>query len=248
MKSHAVVLYSGGPDSFISYKWTTMEQRFKKVESLYVGVGHRYLNEEVSAVLATVPDTEIEMCLSMMGPWEQSDSFIWGRNAFLCLVAAKRLREGGTIVLSVQKDEVDLHDRSVEFQDSMSELCSTLVGHKVEIFTPWIEYDKTDMVTWFLQNFSRSDTDQLLKTHSCYRPYYHKDGLRANSKKALACGDCAACFRRAVAFELNGIEEAYAVDPLTSKTAKLYLSRALNKQYSPDRNKRITDAISLRKK
>lgn len=243
---NVVVLYSGGPDSYLTFKWA-QAQEHKSLLSMYVQLGHRYQNHEVDAVLATIPTTSFEMCLQWLGSWEEADAHIFGRNAFLCLVAAKRLppNEEGIILLTVQKDELEIPDRTPEFMAHMSEVLSTLKGSRILVETPWWSQDKTDMVGWYLANYPKDKEEELFKTFSCYRPMEISDPDQRSfvGKTFLQCGDCPACFRRAVAFSLNGLIEPYAEHPFQSKTSKEYAKRVIAGKYSKDRGRRIMDAI-----
>lgn len=227
-----VVLYSGGPDSFITARWAET-QPFETVVPLYFACEHRYQAMELEAVQGTLPQTLISSVLKGLGQWEEGDAFIFGRNAFLVIAAARFLgHEGGKVALTVQEDELALADRSLEFLEAMSRLTSILQGPGVvEVMTPWLTRDKTDMVRWYLdQGFS---IEELKRTRSCYQ----------GKPKELQCGGCAACLRRFVAMSLNGLEEEYREPPTRSSMAREYVDRAVAGQYSPKRCQRILSAL-----
>jgi len=232
MGTHAVVLYSGGPDSFITWQWAK-QQDYLSLTSCYVQLGHRYQPEEIRAVTDTVPATFIEKVVQGMGVWEEDDAHIFGRNAFLCLVAARLLPQGvdGEVLLTVQEDELLIPDRKPKFLKQMSILLTMLREFPTTVYSPWLQMDKTDMVEWYLKE---GVPEELKRTHSCYSAH------RVEGKQ---CGDCAACFRRAVAFGLNGIAEEYTVDPFSSATALRYGRRALAGAYSEKRKGRILMAM-----
>jgi 7-cyano-7-deazaguanine synthase in queuosine biosynthesis len=246
IKGKAIVLYSGGPDSYISSKWA--QKAYTEVEILYYVLGHRYQIQELDAIKNTILTTRVQGDLSFMGRWETEDSFIYARNAFLVMAASRKLGsiEPGTIILTVQEDEMDMADRSKEFLKLMSKLITQLRGATTIVISPWETMDKTDMVRWYLKQ--GYDKRPLCDTHSCYSPEIVETEL---SKKLgilgekLPCGNCPACFRRAVAFKLNGIEERYAQDPLASDTAKKYYRRAKEGKYSEKRCQRIFDALGV---
>jgi len=246
----AVVLYSGGPDSFISLEWAR-RQGFASVIPLYVNLGHRYQEQELEVVAKTEPRCRVEMAIDQLGLWEESDAHIFGRNAFLCLVAAKWLPPGkdGTVVLSVQMDETSIPDRTPEFVGAIGSLLETLrPGVVTRVMSPWWGRDKTEMVKWYLEN--GGDVERLKATHSCYKPvakrFRHADGESyVTSETMLQCGDCPACFRRAVAFGLNNVVEQYATDPFRTETAEEYRRRALAGEYSEQRCHRILTAMGI---
>lgn len=229
-----IILYSGGLDSFITAEY--VKQNKKKSESMelvYLPLGHKYQRQEMS-VANSNPDATYLPGLDALGAvHEEEDGYIWQRNAFLCLLAAKRIpkEEWGKIWLTVQKDETSLSDRSPQFFKIMTDLL-IILGVKTVVDTPWWEYDKTDMVRWYLMQDGASVED-LKKTHSCYRP------------AVLPCGDCSACVRRFIAMKLNGVEEEYEIDPRYSSTGKEYLNRARDGHYSANRNYKTQLALEV---
>lgn len=233
-----VVLFSGGPDSFITYKY--LQDRLgtnnKNTLALYLNLNHRYLLEEVDAVRTCASLLGLSVAhsnvLRGLGDTEESDSYIHHRNAYLCLAASKYLEGDGLIFLTIQKDELSISDRTQDFLDKMSSLLYTLSGHYVAVATPWIDKDKTEMVSWFLE--SGGNPEDLKKTWSCYSPINHRQ-----------CGNCPACFRRWTSFILNGIKEEYMTDPANSLTAAVYEKKAVNREYSDSRCDRILSALRI---
>lgn len=237
MKASAVVLMSGGPDSLITLRWVESHPSSSDVMPLYVDVGNRYGDSEWAALCRISRRTgevfHAVQVLQSLGQWEDSDAHIFGRNAFLTMVAAKYLPKGGWIFLTVQKDELDIPDRTPEFLEHMGVLLSGLAKHPITVSSPWLSSDKTDMVKWYLDSgYSKQD---LLDTTSCYK----------RLRGLLQCGDCPACIRRFIAFSLNGLEESYNIDPRKSETAKVYVDRAREGTYSLDRCQRILSAFGV---
>lgn len=228
-----VVLYSGGPDSLITLAKVRQAYGPKDVASVYCDLSHKYGEAEFKAISETEPLTAIVTSLMSLGELERHDAFIPARNAYLCLAAARYLDgERGIIWLTVQKDELDLSDRSPLFLQRMSDLMGVLYPGAA-VTTPWIEMDKTQMVRWYLD--AGQGVEALRKTWSCYKGQY-----------PVQCGDCPACVRRYIAFSINGIEEEYAQDPRDSPTGKDYVARAWKGTYSPARNQRILAALGDR--
>lgn len=224
-----VVLFSGGPDSLITLR--KIRQFAQDVVPVYFDLGHVYAKQEKAAIAQLAPETIQYSFLRSLGETEESDAYMPHRNAHLIIGATKALGECvlATIWLTVQKDELTVSDRSMEFLTSMNTTLRCLTGKAVSVETPWATVDKTDMVAWFLQSGGK-EVD-LRRSWSCY-----KSG-------PVQCGNCAACFRRYVAFKLNGIEEEYDQRPWLSATADAYRAKALEGTYSPERSRRILDAL-----
>lgn len=224
-----IVLVSGGPDSHITLR--KVRSLSKTVVPVYCDLGHVYAIQEMKALALTCPEAIVCNVLRGLGEWEDDDAYIPHRNAHLCLAASKYIGDApqATVWLSVQKDELAVSDRSLEFMVSMSSTLALLTRKSVSIQTPWLSADKTDMVAWFLQ--SGGAVEELLWTWSCY-----KGDVRQ-------CGDCPACFRRYVAFSANGIKEKYKQHPLKSPTGLAYKAKALEGTYSPARSRRILAAF-----
>jgi len=238
-----LVLYSGGPDSLITYHKvvTDLAKEGDEVDTIYFDLRHRYSKQERLAIDRTLPNTVKETALWGLGTWEDDDAYIHHRNAFLILGASKYIEEkpiqsylDGRIWLTVQKDEMSIPDRDPMFFMRMEEVLLKL-NQRVKIATPWEDYDKTDMVNWYVNN--GGDLEMLKDTWSCYTPVMYFEN------EFTPCGDCPACFRRAVAFRLNHIVERYAIHPFRSRTAEKYKVRAENGEYSADRAARILEAL-----
>jgi len=230
-----VVLYSGGPDSYITYRYVKgvhNAERRGEIIPQYFDLGHRYATSELVAVARTVPETRVDRSLIGLGELEQPDGYIWNRNAFLVLMAAKNFDgDGGRIYLSVQRDEQSIPDRTDKFMRQLPYLLDTLGQSNIEVVTPWAISDKTDMVEWYLERFN---PEKLMMTTSCYQ-----------RTEGLPCGNCPACIRRYIAFSLNGLVEKYAQDPVRSEMARQYRLRADAGEYSEKRTQRIWAALGV---
>ena len=180
-----ILLFSGGLDSYIGWHF------LKQPKTLYVGLGHRYMTHEIEKVKLLIPDTTIDTRLNL-ADWEERDANIPLRNAFLVMIASKYDKD---VALIVQRGEMNIPDRSVKFFNDCGEWLTFLWDTRVTVNTPFFSMTKTDMVKWYLdQGF---DPRKLSTTRSCYSP-----GDRP-------CGNCAACFRRWVAFTNCDLAEEY---------------------------------------
>ena len=183
-----ILLYSGGMDSYIAWHY------LGKPETLFVDLGHRYRLKEYKAVLSTIPETKTISSL-FIGKYEEDDANIPMRNLFLAMCAAW---EGADKVwLIVQKDEMSIPDRSIDFMLEARPILSNLVKRDVRIATPFSDMDKTDMVRWYVDEVG--DIGTLFQTVGCFSEH---DGH---------CGDCGACLRRYIAFKNNRIDPGYVL-------------------------------------
>lgn len=234
-----ILLYSGGPDSFIALRrlWS-----LGNLTTLYFDLGVRYGAQEKYAITQTAPQTIIDTSLKSLGSTEREDAYVPYRNAHFILGAAKCLeeREKACIYLVVQKDEMALADRSERFLLDISCLLRGM-GLNVDVQTPFRGMDKTAMVGMYLHE--GGDPADLKRTWSCYRPYPTCDEQQREISDYVGCGDCPACIRRFIAFSVNGVNEEYGTDPIASETASAYRLRAKKKQYSDQRCQRILEAL-----
>ena len=216
-----ILLFSGGLDSFIAWHF------LKKPECLYVDIGHRYHLQEMEAAMRLYHVTGLKVTIDrklILTELEKEDAFIPMRNSFLAHIAALY---GDKIWLIVQKGELEIPDRSVLFMERISQLLTQLNGRDISVDSPFIGMTKTDMVKWYIEQ--GLPVDHLKLTMSCYN---------GNN-----CGYCPACFRRWVAFKLNGIEENYLVDPWKTTLAKRYKEAAINGVYDKSRCMEILKAL-----
>jgi 7-cyano-7-deazaguanine synthase in queuosine biosynthesis len=230
-----IVLYSGGMDSYITYKYVGRSSGDNDiVYPVYFSLGHRYEHQELAAVANTLGSKVMrDFTLKGLGKVEDYFAHIPGRNAHLVLASLKYavVKSSKVFVwLTVQKDEMSIPDRSEEFFEKMSEVCSVLVGSEVLVATPFRDMDKADMVAWYLSK--GYSVDELLSTWACY-----------NSTSYIPCGECSACIRRYIALSINGLSEEYRIDPLSSSLADSYRKAAKLGEYSEQRCGRILEVL-----
>lgn len=225
-----VVLYSGGPDSFITYHWCLTYGDGPAPLPFYLRMGHRYQEWEEAAIRKTLPNTVMCDVLLGLGEWEEADATIYARNAFMALAASRFVKESGRIWLTVQRDELSMPDRTVGFMESISGLLRGLcLGRDIVVISPWVRHDKTEMVGWYMRAVGREDL--LVATRSCY------------SRSDIHCGNCPACIRRFIAFQLNGVTQEWATHPMASDVGDEYRRRAKAGEYSELRCKRTLGAL-----
>lgn len=226
-----VVLFSGGPDSWIGWKYAG------KPDAIYFPLGHRYESQEKNAItrLAAL-DVEfagkikIDNSLRGIGEKEQLDAFIPARNGHLIFGAVAAGYD--KIYLIVQKGELKIGDRKKEFVVNISRTASIMAEREIVVESPFFDMDKVNMVKWYVA--CDFDIEKLKATWSCYKDFEKQ------------CGNCPACWRRWIAFRLNGIEEEFLANPWESKIAEDY-ARRIN-EYEGIRKKRMLQAFEFIRK
>jgi 7-cyano-7-deazaguanine synthase in queuosine biosynthesis len=213
-----ILLFSGGLDSYIAWHY------LGKPKTLYCDLGHRYASLEVDAVRRLIPTTIIDTRLNL-ADWEEKDAHIPLRNAFLIMIAS---HYDDQVSLVVQKGEMDLPDRSKWFFEKFEDILSDLRG-QMQISSPFYAMTKTQMVQWYIhQGFS---VRNLIATRSCFSP------------GVVPCGNCAACFRRWVAFTNNGFSEDYEQDITEYGGIQEYVTKMKAGQYDPVRTLETMEAL-----
>lgn len=194
MQQKLILLYSGGMDGFIAYRY--IKKNYPgKLETLFVSLGQRYYEKEKRAVKTTLPDTRI-ITAPFVGKYEEEDATIPCRNLFLSMCAVWEGASG--VWLIVQEDEMSIPDRSDDFFQDVTKLLSFLVGRDIWVDTPFRKMDKVDMVKWYLED--GGSESELLRTVGCF-----------SAVRGGHCGNCAACLRRFVALQYNGINPGYSL-------------------------------------
>lgn len=230
-----IVLYSGGPDSWITYSYVCQMYPGDKITMLYFALGHRYCVQELFAIDRTFPFTVIDITLSGLRSVEAEDAFIPGRNALLVTRAANYVKEKEAIIwLSVQKGELNIPDRTPEFMVQIGRVVSLLEKKHIRVESPWKDVDKSGMVMWYVGN--GGPVSELRMTWSCYSPA-HVGG------RIIHCGDCPACLRRYIAFYQAGVVDEFKVHPKESGTAHLYRMRAREGYYDEFRCKQVLKVL-----
>jgi 7-cyano-7-deazaguanine synthase in queuosine biosynthesis len=190
-------------------------------------LGHRYEKFEKDWINELVPNTLFDHTIKL-GQWEHEDAFIPLRNLFLVSVAALYSND---IILTVQKGELTLADRSPLFMLESGRLLGYLKDKIVSVDSPFVNMTKTQMVTWYLGAGNKEE--DLHKTRSCYSTEY------------LPCGRCTACFRRWVAFTNNGITETFKHNILDYEEIPHYLQRIKDGYYDEVRAEETIRALKL---
>lgn len=158
-------------------------------------------------------------------PWgrfeKRPSAYLPFRNAILCFIASNLgFRD---IVLTSQKGELSLWDRSPEFMAMLSVMMTKEVGEKVKVWTPFDRMTKQQMVGWYLEE--SLPIQHLLIAPGCY-----------SDTKETYCGQCSCCFRKAIALEANGISvEKYMPNIWEWEGIPEYVEKMKSGEYDPER-------------
>lgn len=229
-----VIMFSGGPDSLIGF-WKLVNEG-RAVKGVYVPLGHKYedIEMEVCKKFKIKWGMDIEIMERYpLGRFEQEDANIPARNLLLALVGSQL---SDNVWLAVQREEMEIPDRSEYFFDVATDFLSFLFGRSIYIDTPVRDLTKTEMVTWFLED-CKTVGDRDLKMDML------KDSVSCYSGITPGCGKCRACFRRWVAFSLNGINEEYGVKPWYTNVAAEYMRGIISGKYKGQRKVEILRAM-----
>lgn len=196
-----VLLFSGGTDSFIAWKY------LNKPACLYVDLNTTYSKAELVRVKELASKYSIDLIVDNrldLGDQEFKDTsgFVPHRNTFLILIAsfyANRIWYAG-----LGSDVVI--DKNPKYSLNLSQFLTEQLSHRalsVVVDSPFWNYTKEDTIRILMNLVGKLEAKKwLLDTFSCY------------SDTKLPCGKCQACFRRYVALKLHGIEEDYEINPL----------------------------------
>lgn len=195
------VLFSGGMDSYIAY--LRAKENYKNVQAFYCQFPTKYTEFEDKAI----EELGIEV-VKIDFPFKKNfEGGIWrhiipGRNFYFICQVVEMLKEGGEIWLAANDGEIPEAggDKSIRFLEEVNKVLAYL-PYPVLVKYPLLKETKTDLVRWYLTR--QYSVEKLRKTRTC------QDDTEKD------CGNCQACFRRAVAFFNNDIYERgdFIVDP-----------------------------------
>lgn len=180
-----MLLYSGGMDSYL------IDKIWQPDVKLYVNMHTAYSTEEIERLPNDVIVEELNL-----GKFERPDSIIPLRNLFLVSIASYY---GDEICLGATAGDRVL-DKSPEFAHKTSDLLSFLYSSQW-----WNPEAREIKINLDFKNHTKKDLLKIYKdqggnlrqaaeeSFSCYHP-----------KMGLECWTCKPCFRKFVAFVLNG--------------------------------------------
>lgn len=181
-KHSKVLLFSGGVDSYVAYHFLGYPQ------TVYFNLRNRYAEKELKVVQDLIPDTIIDESLNLGVLEDPVSGYIPFRNL---LVACQAVRYADEIVIAGVADD-RVSDKNENVFMKFSTMLSELEGRPIRVTSPFWTMTKADVVGWFIKNVNNRKL--LNSTVSCYH------------KTEMYCAKCPACFRKWLAFWVNGIQ------------------------------------------
>ena len=184
-----ILLYSGGMDSWLINKLWNPDI------CLYVNMHTKYSENEISKLPKNVQVIDFPL-----GQWERDDAIIPLRNLYLIMVACNMTEdEDVKICLGATAGDRVL-DKSEEFVTKANIQLNYLYqpqhwipkGKKVEICIDYKGYTKKKLIQQFVAEGGNLE-EAFSQSFSCYNPVDGKE-----------CWQCKPCFRKFIAFALNG--------------------------------------------
>lgn len=181
-----VLLYSGGMDSWL------IDKIWKPEVKLYVDMHTQYSQEEIKRL----PDDVIIEKLDL-SRWERDDKIIPLRNLYLISLATNY---GNEICLGATAGDRVL-DKSLMFGELTEDLLNYLYQKQhwtekrdIRINLDFKSYTKTQLLTRYIREGGVIE-EAFHSSFSCYQP-----------KTGHECWNCKPCFRKFIAFALNGFQ------------------------------------------
>ncbi len=233
------IMYSGGLDSFIAWHYA-LKNGFTP-DAIFVDMGQSNATKEWAAIqsLSDTDDFPLVKYLAMpelvpMFESRMSNQIIPSRNLFLATIGSMFNQRVWINALDGEQNGKE-HDKSHRFFRDSTDLLSftnSFFQESTVVETPFGHLSKAETIKWALNNGITKEL--LFKTNSCYN---------SNEDK---CGECLTCYKRKIAFLVNGIDEkGYNQDPLISEYAKEVdveiRSARRNEDYSRFTKKRIKE-------
>lgn len=208
------IMYSGGLDSYIMYHYAKATGHNPLCIS--VDLGHPYAEIEWQSY-CNMPDNDykpnvIRLNFSDLYPAianRITNQIIPSRNVLLAVIGSMFNSRVWLGVLDGEQNGKE-HDKSYKyFQDTTNLLTFTnsFFQEATIVETPFSHMTKAQTIGWALQY--GIPEERLFETTSCYSGTHKK------------CGVCLTCYKRKVAFLLNGIDEpGYDKNPLKTSYAR----------------------------
>lgn len=223
-ETNHVLMFSGGLDSYLAL--LSLLDNGIDPKLVYVEHGSRNNDGQLSQAkkLAEKHGKELIIDRSLsLGHLEEASAFIPNRNGFLAYIGALY---GDNIWFAIMDGEQTYTDCRQDTFMAISLSLSLLSGKPVVVDSPFWDLTKAEVIS----SLKTGHHPDLLDTYSC-----HRGG-------DTHCGECTACFRRFVAFQLNGIEDKWIVHPAFTLLADEYYDKASLGHYGK-RDKEIIKAI-----
>lgn len=191
-----VLLYSGGMDSWLA------DELWEPDERLYVDIGCPYQSCELSRL---DPEKPVRVVKLDLAAYERQDShrIVPMRNLYFAMTAANEYPDGDLqICLAATQGDRRNHDKNLTFAGMATDMLSYLFGRQswtegrsVELAMPFADATKSEMLGEFKARGGDLG-EAYRRTFSCFNP----------GPAGEPCMGCMPCFRKAVAFCVNGFE------------------------------------------
>ena len=218
IKMKISILYSGGLDSFLLYRYAKKNYPNAEISTVYFKHGSISEQKEIESLPSFVKIREVKLLdedhylLSKNKKVNKGSIYISGRNlVFTVLLGSLDLPDEIWLGSTWEDDYPNSTDKNEHFRQATSDLLSYVLSpftkNSIKVRFPIVELNlsKRNLVKYALTN-KLATKNEILKTVSCY-----------NFTQQLPCGECWQCFSRALIFKLENIEsEKCMKDPFTS--------------------------------
>lgn len=207
-----ILLFSGGSDSVL------ISHLYHPDYLVYINMHTRYSDEEIKKIKESSfgSDPRLEIIdFPFLGQYERDDAIIPYRNAFLPLIIATHFISKGITNIDICLGATAgdrICDKGYPFVESFNKMMETInipqhwlpEGAVVKLNIEYKKYTKTEMLK--LYKDQGGDINKLMyESFSCYDPI---DGKECWCKNGI----CKPCFRKYIAYKLNGAEFSSDVD------------------------------------
>lgn len=249
-KTTKILLFSGGSDSvLISYL-------YQPDYLVYINMHTRYSEEEIKKIKNSKFGSDPRLRIidfPFLGQFEREDAIIPLRNLYLPMVICNHFDADtyGDLDICLGATAGDrVLDKSPKFAEDTSALLTYLYspqhwipeGRRVNININYKKYSKKDMLRLYKEQ--GGDVDELMKeSFSCYDPV---DGEECWCRNGI----CKPCFRKYVAYKLNGAHFDSQVDVWVCEAIKAEILPSIKTgTYGrADEEKDILEALALYEK
>lgn len=223
MRQGAIILASGGLDSFVLGYYLKKVKKIKNIKLLFFDYGQKCIKEELYCVKQLAKQLKARLKIidvkwlgdistslinknNKTGKDEVINWYVPCRNSIFLLSAlahAESLflsgKEKNNIFIGIKHEgELTFNDTKPEFVKSINELVKNAVQKgEYEIIAPFIDKDKEDII-----EFAKKIKVPLQYTYSCYiGTGKSRDGI------PIHCGKCAGCLGRKKGFKFSSVED-----------------------------------------
>lgn len=220
-----VLLFSGGSDSVL------ISHLYEPDYLVYINMHTRYSEEEIKKIKEGKFGNDPRLVFidfPFLGQYEREDAIIPLRNLYLPMIICNYFDADtyGDLDICLGATAGDrVLDKSPEFAEKTTELLTYLYspqhwipeGRKVKINIDYKKYTKAEMLK--LYKDKGGDIDNLMNdSFSCYDPIENEK----HEKEECWCrnGICKPCFRKYIAYKLNGAHFTSAIDASVCEAIK----------------------------